>query len=92
MPKYIDADLLRTVVIACSDKQGRFTVDDILMMIDAVKPADVEEVKHGEWIEGGWSLVCSSCGVGKWKGYIPISQEAKKWMPFPDIPMPEVEE
>lgn len=43
--------------------------------------ADVEEVKRGEWIEDGWNVVCSSCGVGKWKGYVPGLQEAKEWMP-----------
>ena len=62
MPRYIDADLLRCVVLACSDRQGGFDADEILTMIDAVKPTDVEEVRQGEWEEVNGVFFCTRCG------------------------------
>lgn len=46
-------------------------------------PADVEEVRHGEWIsiDKWWKTVCSECKWGNWMGYIPTPQEAKERMP-----------
>lgn len=94
MARYIDADALRKKILntrfaVCYDlpwnrwwiNKSIGVVNKILEIIKEFPSADVEEVKHGEWIEGGWNVVCSSCGVGKWKGYIPESQEVKEWMP-----------
>lgn len=59
MPKYIDADILKCVVLACdsgreaafSNDVRTYTVDEILQMINAVKPANVKPIKRGHWIE-----------------------------------------
>ena len=31
-------------------------------LIDSVPAADVAPVRHGRWINHGWSTVCSECG------------------------------
>lgn len=75
MPNYIDVDILRCVVLACyqviEDTSGKsvrtFTVDEILQMIDAVNPANVQPIKFGKWkmAFGTHRLnrsICSCCG------------------------------
>ena len=62
MPKYIDVDILKCVVLACDNgKEAAFsndvrtyTVDEILQMINAVKPANVQPVKRGHWNKKHW--------------------------------------
>lgn len=68
MPKYIDADVLK-VAMVFDQKTGNLTVRemrDILMVIDSVPAADVEEVLRGYWIEyrrdGQMACRCSACG------------------------------
>lgn len=34
------------------------------------------------WIERGHSIVCSACGEGKWKAYIPSVLIAYEWMKY----------
>lgn len=42
------------------------------------------EKKKGKWIfdDNDHLTHCSSCGQGKWMGYIPTPEEATKWMPI----------
>ena len=80
MSRYIDAGLIKRELDGIGNVHGGI-IAAIKSIIDDIPAADVEEVKRGEWIENGWNVVCSSCGVGKWKGYVPALQEAKEWMP-----------
>lgn len=37
-----------------------------------------------KWIydHSGNKTLCSNCGKGKWKGYVPAIEEATEWMPY----------
>lgn len=64
MPRYIDANLLK------AEFTGNFTkayaVSLIKSIIDQQPTADVQEVKHANWVHlGGDEWCCSCCGFGK---------------------------
>ena len=53
MPKYIDADALKAVMVF-SQKTGNLKVPemrDIITLIDDVPSADVAPVRHGRWLD-----------------------------------------
>lgn len=81
MKRYIDADELICTFDGseCLDTERDY--EEVARRIEECETVDVEEVKHGEWISDGWNTVCSACGKGKWQGYIPTPDNAKKWMP-----------
>lgn len=57
---YISKKKLKAHYAWWGDTEERKDLDAI---VDAQPAADVEEVKHGEWIERGiYSFKCSSCG------------------------------
>ncbi len=37
-----------------------------------------------KWIlnQDGWKTICSSCGKGRWKGFVPSPEGATEWMRF----------
>lgn len=71
MPRYIDAEKIeyKTMLFPVLDGMLVKTkkIDNIVEIqdIDAIPTADVQEVKHGKWIDDGWGdyiKVCSCCG------------------------------
>lgn len=59
MARYIDADLLKEVVLGWEPSLDN---EQLEYEIDTMPTADVEEVKHGEWKECGFmNLQCSIC-------------------------------
>ena len=64
MPKYIDADALLAKMERRRYYIGR--ASDAICIIEDMPAADVEEVKHGYWIEyeydGQMAIKCSVCG------------------------------
>ena len=56
MPIYIGTDLLKCAALA-ADKDA-FTFDEVIALIDAVKPADVQEVKRGYWVNSADGTKC----------------------------------
>ena len=72
--RYIDADALKQDIVASSPFEYGWNVDmevdEILELVDDQPTADVEEVRHGEWIllgcsDDDWNLLrfkCSICG------------------------------
>ena len=61
MARYINADLIkeklqRTII----NSQTAFINNVLIGLLDKAPTEDVQEVKHGEWIENG--LYCSVCG------------------------------
>lgn len=58
MAKYIDAE---GVMRACFDsfvKTNNQAYKEIALLVEAVPAADVQEVRHGRWID----LQCDQCG------------------------------
>ncbi len=46
--------------------EGLFYPEDVIASIENAPAADVQEIKHGEWIESGYydiPCVCSCCGA-----------------------------
>ena len=76
MARYIDADILIEALTEefefeatlCTKKENMWFkrgINCAIRNVDRIPTADVEEVKHGEWIEDGYSdcpCVCSYCG------------------------------
>ena len=69
MPRYIDADKINAELMdeyhgMISDESMK--IYKIMQMLDNAPIADVQEVKHGKWIEDGYEnapCVCSCCGA-----------------------------
>lgn len=65
MKKYIDAE---GVMRACYDsflKTGNKAYREIFALVEAVPAEDVQEVRHGHWIDvngDGRTFECSACG------------------------------
>lgn len=57
---YIDTDLLKCAALAVN--KDAFTFDEVIALIDAVKPADVRYVIHAHWIDAEGIPTCSHCG------------------------------
>jgi hypothetical protein len=74
MSKYIDRDAVRRAIQEYCFSPYEVTPDGIAKVVMNVPPADVEEVRHGEWIDkptGAYSRMqswCSACrkhsGIG----------------------------
>ena len=65
MARYIDADLLIENIANIEDLR-KLNTKTIGQAISNTPTADVEEVKHGEWIEDAYydnPCVCSYCGA-----------------------------
>lgn len=69
MPRYIDADKLYRSIKTETNPYGKPTLDynsglKVLDIIDNQPTADVQEVRHGHWIEDKETgcLICSECG------------------------------
>ena len=66
MKKYIDADELKKFFRDEEDAEyTRWTLAGVLYEIDDIEAADVEEVRHGHWIDvngDGRLFECSVCG------------------------------
>ncbi len=63
MKKYIDAELLKSKFTGNFNR--KYPAPLIKAAINDIPAADVEEVKHGKWIETGKTnpeAVCSECG------------------------------
>ena len=66
--RYIDAvglaEVIENLDIRVAGKPARWNdaKHSVLREISQAPDADVEEVKHGEWIEDGDYQVCSVCG------------------------------
>lgn len=56
---YIDTDFLKCTALAAN--KDTFTFDEVISLIDSVKPADVQEVKHGKWIKARLFLSDHDC-------------------------------
>lgn len=68
MPRYIDADKLYRSIKTETNPYGKPTLDynsgfKVLDIIDNQPTADVQEVRHGHWIEDKETgcLICSEC-------------------------------
>lgn len=64
MSRYIDADLLKNRI--SEHKRIAIHKDDIVRIISDIPTADVEEVKHGQWLvvegeNGNEVKICSHC-------------------------------
>ena len=77
MARYIDADRLKEHIKdlptwwadgggvygqSMKYPEGMFDCEDIINSIDNQPTADVEEVKHGEWVNVEGFVVCERCG------------------------------
>ena len=66
MARYIDAEELKQQVekniVNNNAHRFAFVDTDFLSTIDDMDTADVEEVRHGEWIADGCMYKCSRCG------------------------------
>lgn len=65
MSRYIDADKLHYSRIRIMHEDGTIGGYNAVVMsaeINNAPTADVEEVKHGEWIDTGSGQKCSVCG------------------------------
>lgn len=69
MAKYIDADKINAELMdeyhgMISDESMK--IYKIMQMLDNAPAADVQEVKHANWVHlGGDEWCCSCCGFGK---------------------------
>ena len=65
MSKYINADKLKSFIDAGKHRnpcEKVFSENDIIDMVNQMPPADVVEVKHGEWIKNdNGTYSCSLC-------------------------------
>lgn len=57
---YIDTDYLKYTALA--ENKDTFTFDEVISLIDSVKPADARYVIHAHWIDTEGIPVCSHCG------------------------------
>lgn len=59
MSRYIDADKAAEIV----SERHKIPLSELVDIFTEVPTADVEEVKHGQWLKDGDTLVkCSVCG------------------------------
>lgn len=65
MSRYIDADKLSEMIEARGKMlvEGKEAFYYIANWLNKLPPADVAEVKYGEWVHGECVLHCSECGV-----------------------------
>lgn len=65
MSRYIDADKLSEMIEARGKMlvEGKEAFYYIANWLNKLPPADVAEVKHGEWVHGECVSHCSECGV-----------------------------
>lgn len=61
MPRYVDAELAKDMIY--SNVLPSEERNDAMYAIDLVPTADVQEVKHGEWLDNGANYKCSKCGT-----------------------------
>ena len=62
--RYIDADKLKEFYEPYAERKLSVPVDVILLNIDDMPSADVQEIKHGRWIKKyRGNFVCSVCGT-----------------------------
>lgn len=77
MARYIDANVLKLSIIGWLAEAERNHQESIIKalhiceyLVDGTPTADVEEVRHGEWLEGNRWQLCSKChkrGKRSWK-------------------------
>lgn len=65
MKKYIDADLLKSDLEAL-DESGRLFYMGVFDVIDSQPATDVEEVKHGNWIDVPLNVYNDRDGMNKY--------------------------
>lgn len=64
MSKYIDRDAVRRAIQEYCFSPYEVTPDGIAKVVMNVPPADVVEVRHGDWEEHTYGeLKCSVCGI-----------------------------
>lgn len=69
--KYIELDIAKEIVKRLAFSEcSPFDKQEAIDGIESVPAADVEEVKHGRWIEDGDVQICSECGEEhEWADY-----------------------
>lgn len=60
MKKYIDADLLKSELKDLNESERLYYMG-VFDIINSQPAADVEEVRHGKWINDGDCFHCSVC-------------------------------
>lgn len=64
--RLIDADNAISVLEILADKcDNRVVQEQAIAVLKDVPTIEAEPIKHGHWIEGGYSIWCSECG-GAW--------------------------
>lgn len=61
MSRYIDADKLICAIDGAESLDTERDYDEIARFIEEAETADVEEVRHGEWLPTGICRACSEC-------------------------------
>lgn len=63
MSRYIDAEKIIETISSRLDMQDLYLPVHFLDLIDDIPTADVEEVRHGKWVnDQGNEYRCSGCG------------------------------
>lgn len=65
MTEYISKDQLHEITKPFKDSFLSFLTDEIDKLVDAMKPADVQPVKHGQWILDNPQYLLSHCSECK---------------------------
>jgi len=72
MPRYVDADSAKAIYL--SKSAGK--------QLDRVPTADVQEVKHGKWVEDNDGVTrCSNCGAKANRNFYVNVQELSDYCP-----------
>lgn len=81
MPRYIDADKVLETMRSNMDMQELYLpIHFINFVIDEMPTADVEPVRHGQWIKTGpYYYKCSSCGARAWIKFYPLDEHKFCW-------------
>lgn len=81
MARYIEVEELISYIKSTMDMQDLYLPIHFITAIKNVKTADVQEVKHGKWIDEQldkfrkWKSTCSVCGwygVSNYDSYVDI--------------------
>lgn len=60
MPKYIDADVLKSKIF-CDNPAGMDLYKALMTFIDHFPAADVTPIVHAHWVDDGLFSICSNC-------------------------------
>ena len=62
MSKYIDVEPFENALMAVQKRSDIISISEVVKTLMKYPIADVQEVKHGRWVNHGSFEVCSVCG------------------------------